>query len=180
MSDRASIRADISAAIDELNARYRELEGESTRAAVILATCSLEDELAKLIRFKKFPRDCSDDAWDQIAGPFSPLGSLKHRANFGYAFGLYGEKTREIIKQIGVVRNKFAHHTNARDFHHPDVMRETSKLQNNVIASFHCDQNVPDITIRQQFLWLVQAVEDHLERVRLNIEELDGPITLPP
>lgn len=172
-----SLRSDLIAAVEEINARYRELEGESTRAAVILATCSLEDELAKLIRFKKFPRDCSDDTWDLIAGPTAPLGSLKHRANFGYALGLYGEKTREIIKQIGVVRNKFAHQTNARDFHHPAVMRETAKLDNNYIGSFECTPSVDAIIIRQQFLWMVHELEERLERIRGHIEELDGPMT---
>jgi len=172
-----TLREDLTKAVEEINAYYKELEGESTRAAVILATCSLEDELAKLIRFKKFPRECNDDTWDIIAGPTAPLGSLKNRANFGFAFGLYGEKTKEIIKQIGVVRNKFAHWTNARDFHHPDVMRETEKLKNNVISSFHVGPSEPALVIRQQFLWLVQTLEDRLERVRGHIEELDGPLT---
>ena len=67
---------DLRQAVAEVTAYYQELDGESPRAAAVLAVSSLHDELEKLVR-TKFPK-ASHKTWERIAGPgFTPLGSFK-------------------------------------------------------------------------------------------------------
>lgn len=173
MSEENSLREDLLKAVAQINAYYEELEGESPRAAAILAVASLEDELEKLILFKKFPKTIQPSVWKKIAGAGpTPLGSLKAKTDFGLAFDFYGRKTSSIINTIATVRNKFAHETDVRDFDHPRVLEECIKLAPNPISPFVCTLNTQPKDIRLGFLMLVEKVEKRLAEVREYLPEL--------
>jgi hypothetical protein len=160
----------------EQKAFYDELAGESPRAAVILAVASLEDELERLIR-SKFPGETSRTLWKKIAGPgFTPLGSLSAKADIAQAFGFYGPKTRSIIQDIAVVRNKFAHNSAVRHFDHPSVFKSCKKLDRNPIFP---DGTVSDISPPEHVRWVyvhtVQILEERMEAIRMYIPELGDP-----
>jgi len=80
---------DLRKAAEEVNAYFGELEGESPRAAAVLAVASLENELGHLIR-SKFTR-ITPKLWKEMAGPgFTPQGSFKARNLACHAFRFYG------------------------------------------------------------------------------------------
>jgi hypothetical protein len=175
MSEDDDLLEDVLKAVVENNAYYEELEGESPRAAAILAVASLEDELGRLIR-SKFPPALTDKAWKDIAGPgFTPLGSYKARNQVACAFGFYGSQTKATLETISSVRNKFAHRRDVRNFSHPIVLALCNKLSSNPISPFVCTENTHADEVRRGFISLVELLEGRLEKIRQHLPELDGP-----
>ena len=173
--DEDALREEIRKVAAELKAYYDELEGESPRAAAILAVASLDDELERLIRYK-FPPDLDDKLWKKIAGPgFTPLGTLKAKADMAQAFGFYGQKTRKLIGCIATVRNKFGHSREVRSFDHPLIMRECKNLdRNHVFPEGTVTDNSPPTHVRWVYIQTVRILEERLAAIREYVPELDG------
>ena len=156
---------DLRKAVREVTAYYEELEGESPRAAAILAVAGLEDELERLL-LTKFP-GVSKKTWEEIAGPgFRPLGSFKARNDVAHAFGFYGRQTRAMLEKISAVRNKFAHDTGVRQFDDQALKPLLQGLSENPIASFKWDPKLSASQLRELFLGLVLKTEKALMEVR--------------
>ena len=174
-------REELLKAVEEINAYYAELEGESPRAAAILSVSSLEDELESLL-LKQFSRTITPKAWKDIAGPGpTPLGSFKAKNDFGFAFGFYGKKTKSVLHHISAVRNRFAHDTSARDFNSPRIFEECCALAENAISPFVCVSTTSTYEIRLGFISLVEELEKRLAEIRAYIPEIDThtPVPLP-
>ncbi|ANK79407.1 MAG: hypothetical protein TEF_00340 [Rhizobiales bacterium NRL2] len=167
MDDDDELRAALEAAFDDIQAYYGELEGESPRAAAILAATNLEDELEALLR-KQFSATVVDEKdndqerskkrklWKRIAGPGpTPLGSAKAKADVLQAFGFYGQETRDTIERISEIRNRFAHERSARDFSDPKIVEICRRLKNNPIQPFVFREFDPQY-LREVFIEVVE------------------------
>lgn len=177
----ADLEPELRAVIEERIAFYAELEGQSPRAAVILAVASLEDQIMALIR-TKFPEDVDEELWRAIAGSgHSPLGSMKAKADFAQAFGFFGQKTRKTIDRIASMRNRFAHRTGVRDFDHPDIVKRCKAMEANPIFPQKILSGASAADLRWFFTQVVRALEERLEDIRWHIPEIDvkGPDPLP-
>lgn len=169
-----SISEQIRSAATELKEFYDELRGESPRAAAILAVASLEDEIERLVR-SRFPEETSNRLWNKIAGPgFTPLGSLKAKADMAQAFGFFGPKTRSTIEGISAIRNKFAHKPGVRNFDHPLVLSQCKKLADNPFFPAAIADNSPATHVRWFYIHTVQILEERLAAIRERVPELDG------
>jgi len=168
--DEAKLRATLSAAYDEIEAYYRELEGESPRAAAVLVVIRLEDELESLIR-KQFSRaDDDQKLWKRLAGPGpTPFGSLKSKIDVGYAFGLYGPKTRKMLERISSIRNKFAHNQTIKDFDHFEIRRHISEMPNDFIFDFKYSDSDDAILLRHNFVQTTQGLANYFSAMRHSI-----------
>ena len=172
--------ADIKRAIDQVNAYHEELDGESPRAAAILAVANLEDELERLllVRFTGVTKD----VWQTLAGAQqAPLGSLYAKNTLARAFGFYGGKTWGVVDTLGAIRNKFAHEISVRHFNHELVIREFKKLANNPFQPFVWKDTMTGDEIRKIFLEIMLALEKDLLSVRSNFlfPESPPPTLLP-
>ena len=167
MDNDDELRAALEVAHDEIQAYYGELEGESPRAAAILAATSLEDELEALVR-RQFPAVIIDEGdndqerrkkgklWGRISGPgHKPLGSAKAKADILQAFGLYGQETRDMLEYIFRVRNRFAHEQSARDFSDPSIVETCRRLKDNPIQPFVFREFDPQY-LREAFIEVVE------------------------
>ncbi len=152
---------DLGKAYEEISAYFDELEGESARAAAVLAVAALEDQLELLIH-SKFP-GASQKVWKQIAGPgLTPLGSFKTRNLVAHAFGFYGPQTRATLETLAAIRNKFAHETSVRQFDHELVVREFQKLANNPFSPFAWPVEMTTQQMRETFLEIAYRLEQAL------------------
>ena len=171
---KAPICEELERVFDEVTAYFDELEGESPRAAAILAVAGLEDELEALLR-SKFPETTSNANWKRIAGPGpTPFGTIKAKTEVAEAFGCYGPKTRKTIERIATVRNKFAHRTNIRDFDHPDVLKLCKELADNPVYPHAYIENPPAKDVRYNFINTVKDLTDRLAEIRSYFPELDA------
>jgi len=168
-----TLREELNRVIAEVRSYYDELEGESPRAAAVLAVAALEDELDALLR-SKFPRETSDKKWGKIAGPASPLGSLKAKADFAEIFGFFGSETRLLIDRVGTVRNKFAHRPHVRDFDDPTVLKICREIADNPVYRHHYVANPNAKDVRWNYLTTVKELTSRLASARTHIPELDG------
>jgi len=158
---------ELSGVLDELTAYYDELEGESPRAAAILAVASMEDELDLLLR-SKFPDTTSNTAWKSISGSGpKPFGSLKAKTDVAKVFGFFGAKTQTMIERIATVRNKFAHRTHIREFDHPDVLAVCRELSANPVFPHVYPDNPRAQDIRRNYIDTVKALTARLTEIRL-------------
>lgn len=163
----------LSKSYDEMMAFYDELNGESARAAAILAASGLDDELEKLL-LKKFPDTLDKKFWKkQICGPgFTPLGSFKAKADLAQAFGYYGKVTRTRLEKISNVRNRFAHSSKPRSFLDDDILRFCRDLG----FTFPPSRSPTEKDVRWFYIGFVRSTHESLARVRSHIPELDPQI----
>jgi hypothetical protein len=169
----SEIREALRIAFDEITAYYDELNGESPRAAAILAVSALEDELDAIIR-SQFPRSTSNTKWKLVAGPGpTPFGTTKAKTDVAHVFGFFGSETRTTIQLSARVRNKFAHRTNIRDFSHPDVLCLCRKLADNPVLKYSLIDNPSPEDVRWNFINLVKELTERLAGTREYIPELD-------
>jgi hypothetical protein len=174
MSEDDDLIGDIRNAVVERNAYFQELEGESPRAAAILAVASLEDELEKLL-LSKFPKSITRQIWKNIAGPTGPLGSYKARNDLARAFGFYGSRTTTTLETIATIRNKFAHRTDVRNFDHPIFQEWFVRLADNPVYPFIYTPKSTADDVRRNFIHTVEEMEKRIASVREYLPELGGP-----
>ena len=86
---------------------------ESDRAAAILAASFLDDYLGQLL--KEFMIN-DQKVCDELLNGFGPLSTFSARRECAYAFGYIFEQTRNDIKYITKIRNKFAHRHELKSF----------------------------------------------------------------
>ena len=168
-------------AYKEITAYYDELEGQSSRAAAILAFAALEDALEELLR-SRFPPDLSNKKWKRVAGPGpTPFGTFKAKVYVAEAFGFFGPKTRNALELIAQVRNKFAHKRRARDFDHPDVLRACRELADNPVFAYALIDEPPAVDVRWNYMETVKDLTEKLIELRQYFPDIqaDGIELLP-
>jgi DNA-binding MltR family transcriptional regulator len=113
----------------ELEKKYREhfqkaINGQSPLACVLISTAFIENALMALLA--GFFVEC-ETAKRMFKGGGS-LGDLSKCADMAYCLGFINKVMLENIKQVGEVRNVFAHSAGFIDFDHPSLKEALSKL----------------------------------------------------
>ena len=112
-------RETIEEAWDEAYNFYQLFDGESDRGAAVLAAALFQDRLKKAIEEKKF-----HNVDNEVCKRLSLLGTIE----LGYALGLYDRKTRNGLRVVGKIRNKFAHSSAPLEFGHGEVAAKCREL----------------------------------------------------
>ena len=105
---------------------YIEALQEKDRASVIIMDAGLDLLLAGLIgtAFSRHDKEVTS-LFDHGSG--GPLTSLTRKATLAYALGLIDKFTLSDLKNLHIVRNRFAHLMKP-DFNDPDIQKATKKL----------------------------------------------------
>lgn len=105
---------------------FKEMLGESDRAAAIVAVAYLEDRLTKAIKANL--RD-DDDAANRLLKPTGPIGPLGNKLLLGYLMRLYTKEFRDDLSIFAEVRNMFAHWDRPVHFGYKEVRTKVEKLR---------------------------------------------------
>lgn len=144
-----TLRETIERAWDE-NVRYHtELDGESDRAAAILAAAYFEDRLRDAIMTKFV--DLNRKFRDKIFKGYGPLSTFSAKGDIAYALGLYDQKTRKGLHTVRKIRNRFAHASKPIEFDHDDLAAICRNLDPEAIPD-------PD-TLRNRYVTYLKEVE---------------------
>lgn len=149
-----------------------EIRGQSDRAAGIVASAFLEDELANAIQSRLYTN--SDVKEALFNGEEAPFGDFSGKINVGFALGLYSNQTRKDLHLIRKIRNRFAHHSAPSSFDDPlkvaewcDAMTVLTRYNKNPSA-FGISEMSPDklqLTRRDKFTLCVQVIMSWLVTV---------------
>ena len=112
-------RETIEEAWDESCNFYQLFDGESDRGAAVLAAALFQDRLQKAIEEKKF-----HNVDNKVFKRLSLWGTIE----LGYALGLYDRKTRNGLRVVVKIRNKFAHSSDPLEFDHEKVAAQCRGL----------------------------------------------------
>ncbi|MCQ3977000.1 MAG: hypothetical protein DPW09_26520 [Anaerolineae bacterium] len=154
---------------------YEEIQNESARGAVIIASAFLDAQLRNLI--SKFLIDDSKIV-DELLGsedkPDRPLSSFSSRIKAAYCLGLISKSMYDDLNAIRKIRNKFAHKMHGYTFDEPEIVSwckslKLAKMITDAIPHFpntHKDMFLLGIT--QLVSWLgLKTIE--VERVRRSV-----------
>ena len=122
---------------------YQLFDGESDRGAAVLAAALFKDRLKKAIEEKKF-HNVDNEACKRL--------SFWRTIELGYALGLYDRKTRNGLRVVGDIRNKFAHSSDPLEFDHEKVAAKCQELD-----------AAPD-NLRKRYLTYLRDVELSVRR----------------
>ena len=116
--------------LTDWNGFYEELQNESPRGAVIIASAFLDAQLRNLI--SKFLIDDSKIV-DELLGsedkPDRPLSSFSSRIRAAYCLGLIGKSMYDDLDAIRKIRNKFAHKMHGYTFDEPEIVSWCKSLK---------------------------------------------------
>ena len=111
---------------DELDRQlWIEMNHASDRTAAVTATAFLDDKLSDVITAYLRP---DKDTIKRLLKPTGPMGALQNKADLAYLMGLYTEGTRDDIRRIADIRNKFAHWAKPVTFGHKVIREDVEKL----------------------------------------------------
>jgi len=164
----------IRSALKELTPFFDELEGESDRAAAILACSCVENACGNILR-SQFPHDIDDKVWKGIFGPGAPISDLTNKAKMIEAFGCFGLKTRRTIETIGTIRNKFAHDPGIRSFGHHSVREHCRSLGDNPVHPYKLKKNTLPEDVRANYISTARHLQQRLDRISYHEPDLDDP-----
>ena len=105
---------------------FKEIHGDSDRAAAITAAAYFEEILALAITARLV--DLSNTRKNALLKGDGPLNTFNTKVLMGYALGLYGPKTFDDLNKIRSIRNKFAHRSGISKFDHSTVSKLCSGL----------------------------------------------------
>jgi hypothetical protein len=95
-----------------------EIEGQTDRAAALIAQAYLEDRLVMAIKARLVH---NDEVLNRIFKGTGPAASFSSRIDLGILLGLYELETHELLHQIKEIRNKFAHRAEPLNFETPTI-----------------------------------------------------------
>jgi len=109
---------------------YEEIQNESARGAVIIASAFLDTQLRNLIS-----KSLIDDpkVVDELLGaedkPDRPLSSFSSRIKAAYCLGLISKSMYYDLDTIRKIRNKFAHKMHGYTFDEPEIVSWCKSLK---------------------------------------------------
>jgi len=109
---------------------YEEIQNESPRAAVIIASAFLDAQLRNLLS-KYFVDDpkIANELLGSENNPDGPLSSFSSRIKAAYCLGLIGKGMYHDLHIIRRIRNKFAHKMHGYTFDEPEIVSWCKSLK---------------------------------------------------
>ena len=98
---------------------HTELDGESDRAAAILAAAYFEERLCDAI-MRKFTT-INKDLREKIFTGYGPLSTFSAKIDIARALGIYDQKTYNALHKIKKIRNMFAHASTPIEFNQQEI-----------------------------------------------------------
>ena len=138
--------------INEATRYHTELDGESDRAAAILASAYIEDRLRDAI-MRKFTT-INKELRDKVFTGYGPLSTFSAKIDIACALGLYDQKTRKKLHHVKTIRNKFAHAPTPIEFDQKDIADLCRKLTLNSLS-------VPE-SMRARYIHYLEEVENYI------------------
>ena len=140
---------------------FKEIQNESPRAAVIIASAFLDAQLRNLLS-KYFVGD--PDVVDELLGtekkPDRPLSSFSSRIKAAYCLGLISKNTYQDLNTVRKIRNKFAHKLHGYTFDKPEIISwckslNFAKIITDAIPKFpNTHQNMFLLGVTQLASWI--------------------------
>jgi DNA-binding MltR family transcriptional regulator len=150
----------------ELAKYFEEVFTANDRTAVIMS-CSLLEELVRSLLEKFFVDDSSkNEIRDKFVGPYSDL-SATDKVDLAYLLGLITKETRNLVADIGKIRNGFAHNHKLYTFAdvaaHQKLKTTSRTLAKNIRVMFNpAETNTEEFLTRSAYLGLVQVLQMEL------------------
>jgi DNA-binding MltR family transcriptional regulator len=116
--------------LTDLKSFYEELQNETARGAVIIASAFLDAKLRNLLS-----KALIDDqkVVDELLGtedkPDRPLSSFSSRIKAAYCMGLISRGMYHDLEMIRKIRNKFAHKMHGYSFNEPEIVSWCKSLK---------------------------------------------------
>lgn len=149
----SELREELARIHDRVKKFYDELDGESARAAAILAAAGTDKALGDAIE-TKFVK-LSPKIYSDIFKNYGPLSSFSARIDIAYALGFYGKKTRKRLHSARRVRNDFAHASDPIDFTDHEISKRCRKMTPKNLS----DPN----NLRERYIGFLREIADHVE-----------------
>lgn len=105
---------------EEWNKAWQEALNGSDRLSALLATAWLDIQLETAIK-SCFAKQVTQSDCNAYFGVQAPLSSFGAKRDMAFALGIYGRTTLEALKQIGKIRNIFAHAPSVVSFDTPEL-----------------------------------------------------------
>ena len=106
----------------------KELNGESDRAAALVAAADVDYWLIMLLRSKLSYKLTDIERNDLLYGKRAPLSDFSARISIAYGFGLIHSDERDDLNRIRHIRNAFAHAVISLTFEHELIAKECAHL----------------------------------------------------
>lgn len=149
---------------------HKELDEDSDRAVVIVATAMVDDALKELINAKLLPAKNKEHCI--ISNPSSPLGTFSSRINACYQIGLISESMHRDLHILRKLRNDFAHNPFDLTFESSSVKSrviELDKISNYLIRNKEARDNVASSGTRGDFIfsigWRLYSLTCNIEKI---------------
>lgn len=105
-----------------------QIDRKNDRAVAIISAAMVEDRLQWLIE-AKFIAGLSSTRRERLFGGFGPLATFSSKIEIAYALGVIGEQVHGQLRQIGRIRNKFAHEFRRLRFADPEIAKLIDELR---------------------------------------------------
>jgi len=102
-----------------------------------------------------------------------PLATFYAKINFGFAFGLFGPKTRADLNWIRDIRNAFAHATTSISFQSPEVLEACGQIHTKPRDPGPLDPGTLDLP-EMQYLGAAQQLS--MDLLKIATRDEPGPV----
>lgn len=102
--------------LQDVVAAHHEIENAMPRASAVTACAMIDDRIEHAISM----RLRGDQGAQRKFFGFSGM-TAEQKVILGYLLGIYGPETKDNLRALSRIRNKFAHRMDIRDFTHPDL-----------------------------------------------------------
>lgn len=157
--DEETIKETMTRVWDESVKFYAELDGESDRAAAILAAANFEDKLCETI-IEKFVKLNRENRKKLFKG-YGPLSTFAAKIDIAFALGLYDQETQRGLHIIRKIRNIFAHASSPIEFDCDDIVKICEELK--LETSLNSDN------LRYRYVSFLKEVETKLSKKNLSL-----------
>jgi DNA-binding MltR family transcriptional regulator len=124
---------------EQIQAAFRELQGQTDRGAAVIAGSMLEEMLRILLVQRMTP--LSNRRHDAIFGKMAPLSSFSAKIEMALALGVITENFYYQLHAIREVRNRFAHQIEGLTFDHPDIQKAMHVARSRSPKAVHDDKS---------------------------------------
>ncbi len=120
---------------------FNVLNDQSDLAAVVVGASYLDAAIEALLAGKLL----SGSVADKLLAPEGPLGSASSRVDLAYCLGLVAKQHYQDLRNIGKIRNLFAHSHLELDFSSSQVQEMCSQLRTwRIVSSEDAEPSNPD------------------------------------
>ena len=158
-----------------------ELNGESDRAAAILAAANFDVWLGEVIEmhFCVLSGEMSGDLRKRLFGSYGPLSTFSAKIDIACVIGLYNEDIRKGLHTVREIRNGFAHKPRPISFYDPKISSLCEKLDTEHVPKLNIKVASGPDGLRGRYLTYLNQMKDkiYLAAMAARHDSIPGDIT---